>query len=372
MLYSKTGKIYSHDYAYQRIGKLTQIDYAKPVEYYHHPYDGLQHGVKFSDCLDENNWDFLRVDPNATLLHDNNSETFEIHFVHEVAKVVNERKIDSRKITIKVMDENHKSFLEENLKRFDITGINIKVDNYLMNEIVIPEPTEIPSVKKFSSLSRNYRDWRLHVYTEMCRRGNILENFNYSFHNMSPYDEITKYVSQDDMEQDLKKTGFGDLTESVLAWLSKCPHELDTSNNVKNKWSNITYDTIRSADFHLIIETHFDQGYVSTLSEYSRDFSPSSITEKAYKPIACLTPFIAFSTPYWLEDLRKLGFKTFSPYIDESYDLENNNLKRLNMIVDEIQRICQLDKNDYNTLVIRCKEIAQENLQVLKDKKNAR
>jgi len=292
--------------------------------------------------------------------------------LNEIVKIVNDRKINPSKLKLLVMDENHKSFLINGLKKYNITEVNIVVDNYLLKEIAIPSDEVSSSVKKFSSLSRNYRDWRLHVYAELCKRGNLLENFNYSFHNMSPYDEVTKYVTQEQMEADLKKLGFENITGEISEWLKKCPHELEISNNVKNKWSNVTYDTILSADFHLTIETHFDQGYVSMQPEYSRDFSPSSITEKAYKPIACKKPFIAFATPFWLEDLRKLGFKTFSPYIDESYDGETNNLKRLNMIVDEIERICQLDETDYNTLIIRCKEISQENLQVLKDKKNAR
>jgi hypothetical protein len=104
---------------------------------------------------------------------------------------------------------------------------------------------------------------------------------------------------------------------------------------------------------------------------YSRDFSPSSITEKAYKPIACSTPFIAFATPNWLEDLRALGFKTFAPFINEDYDTETDSNKRLNMIVAEIERICSLDAESYKELVENCKSIAIQNLQILKDKQNA-
>ena len=94
------------------------------------------------------------------------------------------------------------------------------------------------------------------------------------------------------------------------------------------------------------------------------------ISEKTNKPIACCKPFIAFSTPYFLEDVRQLGFETFSPYINESYDLETDNQKRLNMIVEEIKRITNLSADEYVTLVENCHSIAVRNQQKLLSKKD--
>jgi hypothetical protein len=72
-----------------------------------------------------------------------------------------------------------------------------------------------------------------------------------------------------------------------------------------------------------------------------------------------------FATPFFLEDMQNLGYKTFSPYIDESYDTEVDNYKRLNMIVQEVNRICNLSKEDYDTLISNCKEIAEYNFAIL-------
>ena len=44
------------------------------------------------------------------------------------------------------------------------------------------------------------------------------------------------------------------------------------------------------------------------------------------------------STPHSLQKLRKFGFKTFDGFIDESYDEEENNLKRTQMIFDELDK----------------------------------
>ena len=46
-----------------------------------------------------------------------------------------------------------------------------------------------------------------------------------------------------------------------------------------------------------------------------------------------------YSTPQHLKRLQILGYKTFSPYIDESYDLIENNKERFYAIVNEIDRI---------------------------------
>lgn len=369
-IYSKSGKHYSHDYQYQQIKTLDQVDYTDEVIFYHHPYDKLQGGINLYDCLDEKNWQFLRDNYNVKLIHNNDSETFEIYFVNELVKTINERNIAPFQIEVTVMDENHKHFLEKHLIRQGIRGVKIRVSNYLLKTVVLPTK-ELPSTNKFSSLSRNYRLWRLYVYTELVRR-DVIKNFNYSFHNIHPYSTPPTITSVSTMLEDLRKLGIEKVDQNVMEWLNQCPHELDLNNLVQDKWSNVTYDTILSTDFNLVIETHFDQKeYVFDNKEYSKDFSPSSITEKVYKPIACSKPFIVFSTPNYLSDLRNLGYKTFHPYINENYDSETNNTNRLNMIVDEIERICSLDEVTYKNLLDQCSNITKENLQVMLKNQNA-
>jgi hypothetical protein len=232
-------------------------------------------------------------------------------------------------------------------------------------------PNIIPSTeKKFSALSRNYRAWRLHIYAKLAEK-NILKDFKYSFYNIFPYGEV-KYYDQETLLKDLKDTNFGEITSRVLNWISKVPYTLDATDNVLDKWGDVTYDTILSADFHLLIETHYDLFYYVPTKDkvYKRNLAPSSITEKTNKPIACCKPFIVFSTPYFLEDLRQLGFETFSSYINESYDTETDNQKRLNMIVDEIERITSLPADEYDALVKNCYSVAYRNQQKLLAKKD--
>lgn len=371
-MYSKTGKVWSHDYEFKYIYKLEHADIKEDnVAYYHHPYDDLMHGVPLFEALDSKQWQHLKTMPNVKLYHENCSETFDISFCKDVEKTIVDNDIDSTKLVIIVMDENHKNFLADYLTICNVTLPVIEVNNYLLKEISIPEVAKKPGRYKFSSLSRNYRDWRLCLYASILDE-NLLDDFNYSFFNIWPYDDGKTVYSPRTMLQDLANIGYDIKNPKKLKrWLKSCPHELGSSNNVFNKWSNITYDAIQSAGIHIIIETHYDQKAFVTDKKYDRKFAPSSITEKAYKPIACQRPFIAFSTPYWLKDLKKLGFKTFDGIINEEYDNEEDNAKRLNMIVAEIKRISNLSDSEYYNILEKCREITDYNYKKLIEKQNA-
>ena len=66
------------------------------------------------------------------------------------------------------------------------------------------------------------------------------------------------------------------------------------------------------------------------------------LTEKTIKPIMHFQPFIINGQRDSLSKLHKLGFKTFEPFIDESYDKIEEPGERLNAICEEIKRLCSL------------------------------
>jgi hypothetical protein len=371
-VYSRTGKRWAHDYRFEQVSTLDKVDLTDSnVIYYHHPYDSLMEKIKLSDAVDQQNWEHIKKHKNVYLIHDNDSETFDISFAQDVLMTIKTHALTSDDLKLIVMDENHKNFVESFLKQHGFQA-DIAVSNYLLNNIKFPIAFDTRTTHKFSSLSRNYRNWRLKFYASLLEKDILVNHFLYSFFNIWPYETPPKKFSKEYMIEDLAKIGHPVISKKLKRWLKHCPHEIPLGKaNVQDKWSNITYDTILSADFHVVIETHYDQSYYTVHDTFDRSFAPSSITEKTYKAIACQRPFIEFSTPYILEDLRSLGFKTFSPFIDESYDCEVDNHKRLNMIVDEIERICNLNSSDYRELVNNCKIIAKENLDFLKTKQNA-
>jgi hypothetical protein len=92
------------------------------------------------------------------------------------------------------------------------------------------------------------------------------------------------------------------------------------------------------------------------------------LSEKIFKPIGMKHPFIVVSNPKTLELLRTLGYKTFSPWIDESYDLIEDDAERLLAIAKETKRLCELNPQELTEFLINCKEICEYNLKVMQSK----
>jgi len=62
-------------------------------------------------------------------------------------------------------------------------------------------------------------------------------------------------------------------------------------------------------------------------------------TEKTQKPLATKTPFLLVSTQGYLAHLRDLGFRTFSPLIDEGYDQQHRVEDRVSMMLDTLEDV---------------------------------
>lgn len=61
------------------------------------------------------------------------------------------------------------------------------------------------------------------------------------------------------------------------------------------------------------------------------------ITEKTYRPIASLRPFIIVGAWHTLDFLKNIGFKTFSVIINESYDNIVDPEERFNSVCNSIK-----------------------------------
>ena len=90
-------------------------------------------------------------------------------------------------------------------------------------------------------------------------------------------------------------------------------------------------------------------------------------SEKIFKPIGQLTPFILMSTPYSLAKLREIGFKTFDGWIDESYDNEEDNDKRFFMIIEVIKNLCGMSKEELHDWYYSMTDILIHNQKTLRD-----
>tara|TARA_B110000503_G_scaffold140740_1_gene232404 strand:- start:7116 stop:8198 length:1083 start_codon:yes stop_codon:yes gene_type:complete len=93
------------------------------------------------------------------------------------------------------------------------------------------------------------------------------------------------------------------------------------------------------------------------------------LTEKTLRPIACGHPFMILNGPGALETIRSYGFKTFQPYIDESYDSEQDPEKRMDKVLAEMHRINNSSDKYQKFIWEGCAEIAAYNKQLFFDDK---
>ena len=92
---------------------------------------------------------------------------------------------------------------------------------------------------------------------------------------------------------------------------------------------------------------HYFDTYFSIVTEsIFRESSPNDmelfISEKIWKPIMNYHPFILVANPGSIKQLKEYGFKTFHPFIDESYDDCLSNQERFLLIEKEIKKLCSL------------------------------
>jgi len=112
--------------------------------------------------------------------------------------------------------------------------------------------------------------------------------------------------------------------------------------------SEYVYSDYISTEISVILETVFDDSRVH-------------LTEKTLRAIACGHPFILAAGPGSLQYLRDYGFKTFAPWIDESYDLEQNSFERLGKILNAMKQIQNLQGRQAENFYQNTKKIADFN-----------
>ena len=136
-----------------------------------------------------------------------------------------------------------------------------------------------------------------------------------------------------------------DIVEMVNTFIKKLPINLDMNKN----------DFINYDEAYNICE-YYNKINVDIVFETwwkGHTFMP---TEKTARPLLTKTPFVLFGPKHYLRNLKKLGFKTFDPYINESYDFYEG-YERLVKMADVIKDIKNLNKNSLNDILQHNKDV---------------
>lgn len=293
-----------------------------------------------------------------------------IHEALEIAKVVNPKNIYYMSGALNGV-EAYQDFCERNSippeKMINI-GAALTWEQGLLhwrND----SPYEIKNKEKvflcFNRISRSHR----FLLTMTLLRHDLVQKAFYSYFPENTYGYNLDGVLRD-LSFDIKNTD----------WYNELVGIFDRNRNLFPMKLNIdpTYnktfldqDDIRyyaESYFSLVTETYFFQRQ-HTISHNSihsiKDNHTIFLTEKTFKPIAMKHPFILVARPGSLAKLRELGYKTFSPFIDETYDTVEDDIERMNCITTEVNKLASKTPEEWIEWQQQIKDIVEHNYQVI-------
>lgn len=228
--------------------------------------------------------------------------------------------------------------------------------------------------EKFVDLVNNNRD-SIEVFVEGHNKNFVFENcqqHNDYFlelsrkaepkiiaHKTKPKDFLLLINREDKPRIDLaKKLKARNLLQNSLVSVNAPSFDMQIKLPPEYDWDSV--DQKRKDLFWLVhpFPRQYEATKYSIVCESVCDEKSYQISEKTYKTMMMFHPFVMLGPPGMLEYIRSKGFKTFHPFINESYDQETNLQKRINMIAE----VCgNLHQQDWRTLYNQTFEIRRHN-----------
>ncbi len=194
------------------------------------------------------------------------------------------------------------------------------------------------------------RHWKLHrllILSKLHKLGKLFSDNTSWDKKLSHKDVIEAFLKHDDNKE---------LAE-IITTVSKTLDVDDLTKIAGYGFEN--KDLYLKSYISIVAESiffqHRDEGDVCI------EFPTGYLSEKIWKPIGHCQPFILAGPAKSLEYIQSMGYKTFHPYIDESYDIENDDFKRLEMIMHEIDKFSNKTKEEKDQFLIDVKDILKHN-----------
>jgi hypothetical protein len=162
---------------------------------------------------------------------------------------------------------------------------------------------------------------------------------------------------------------------SLLSWNANQIHinqryadiyadELQWANT--NPMNSLDYDNGRNSipahESLTLVTTHYNDYFIEVVAEtdvHTAEF----FTEKTCKNFYLGKPFLLLNGQHSLKTLQDYGFKTFAPFIDESYDNCSNVFDRITRIKQEIDRLSLLSVEQLQTMHNDLQSVFEHNRQ---------
>lgn len=322
------------------------------------------------------------ITPDMKIVFDDMHEGIFFNFlVHRIHTAIKDTDINPAQIYYFSCTINSNELYKRYREVFNITNpINVYCCNLweyaILNNGDVRDRYNIIKNKEKLFLCFN-RMFKVHRYAllGLLLEKDLVKNSYYSFF-FNNYSEVD--ITIDEAEVILNHAfskGISNIIDSAIRNnidLFPLKINIENSNN-KNYLDKNDVRFFDNSYFSLVTETSFNQciGYCDV--DYHIDLLKDNtifFSEKIYKPIVMRHPFILMSAAHSLKYLKKIGYKTFSPYINEMYDDIEDHETRMMAIVDEIERLSKFTDDewirwqhdvehivDHNHMIIRTRKI---------------
>lgn len=183
---------------------------------------------------------------------------------------------------------------------------------------------------QFTALNRTHKWWRASCMVDLLG-SHVLDRSLWSYNTQCTIDD-------NEIDNPLELDSVEGWRSAVKSFVSQGPYFCDSDNDQShNDHRRVPINFYHDSYCHLVLETLFD----------ADQSGGAFLTEKTYKAIKFGQPFVIIGTAHSLRTLRQQGYKTFDHAIDNSYDLETDNARRWQKILNSIQKICAQDPDSW-------------------------
>jgi len=210
--------------------------------------------------------------------------------------------------------------------------------------------------KKALLLTRRLRSQRL-LFLSLMFNENIIDKTLYSLDMDLNFYPNFKYILENEIESlniNVEKKYINDILNGYQLMIKQNKKIVDYElTPYLSGFGNESKELYEKTFFSIVQETEFSVWQ-------------QAITEKVIQPIMHHHPFVLIGSPYSLKNLKRLGFKTFDKWWDESYDNEEDDWIRLKMIFDLVKNLLTKTDEEFYTILNEMKDVLEYNHNHLK------
>ena len=219
-------------------------------------------------------------------------------------------------------------------------GLNYyKLHQKGLTSLIIPQKElMVLNERRWPGAAANPLDVRKEVSVEVPERLKEVDDFEFN-ENITEFEEYIRVIKL--KLRLLGESGVGMLIKSddnIKNLLEKLPLYVDLKSFKDEDGNPISGYNVW--DESLYNDTFFSYLYES----YAYNTKTIYLTEKFWKCVLNFHPTLLVTHPHTIRYLKERGYKTFSPFIDESYDEIVDYDLRSTVLLSEVNKLCQMTK----------------------------